>query len=76
MNQRWPGVVLSPKGKRTVSREDRDVALAGGIGVIDCSWNALDNVPFNKLKSGADRLRTSIRRTRILYRRRLTSNVL
>ncbi|CEP00046.1 hypothetical protein PBRA_007780 [Plasmodiophora brassicae] len=56
LNQRWPGVVLSPKGKRTVSREDRDVALAGGIGVIDCSWNALDNVPFNKLKSGADRL--------------------
>lgn len=31
-----------------------------GVAVIDCSWNMLDQVPFNKLKCGTERLRMSL----------------
>eukprot|EP01135_Chromosphaera_perkinsii_P003395 Nk52_evm19s242 gene=Nk52_evmTU19s242 len=53
---RFRGVSLSPTGKRTVSREDRDIILEHGLAVVDCSWAKLDEVPFSKMKTGHERL--------------------
>ncbi|KAF0982278.1 hypothetical protein FDP41_011208 [Naegleria fowleri] len=50
------GVVLTPQGKQSVSKADRDVVLEHGACVVDCSWNQLDQVPFHKLKSPNNRL--------------------
>ena len=42
----FPGVILSPSGTRSVSREDADLIRNKGLAVVDCSWNKLDEVPF------------------------------
>ena len=42
----FPGVILSPVGESCVSAEDRDLIVAKGLAVVDCSWNRLDEVPF------------------------------
>lgn len=49
IGQSFGGVVLSPYGKTLVSRADKDIVENHGIGVIDCSWNKLEEVPFSKL---------------------------
>lgn len=51
-----PGVVLSPQGSCAVSRADAPLIASAGLGVVDCSWARLDEVPFARLRSGADRL--------------------
>ena len=56
VNQRSGGVVLSPMGEKAISRADAELAITGGLGVVDCSWARLDEVPFNRLRSGANRL--------------------
>ena len=50
------GVVMSPVGTQCVSRADGEAVAEYGVGVIDCSWNALDAVPFGKLKCPRPRL--------------------
>lgn len=57
VHQRCKGVILSPTGTRAVSPADRDIVTTGGVGVIDCSWAKLDEVPFAKMK-GEERLCT------------------
>ena len=52
----FPGVILSPAGTRCVSREDAELIRNKGLAVVDCSWNRLDDVPFNKIKGAAPRL--------------------
>lgn len=52
----FPGVILSPAGTRCVSREDAELIRSKGLAVVDCSWNRLDDVPFNKIKGTAPRL--------------------
>ena len=42
----FPGVILSPSGTRSVSREDEALMRSKGLAVVDCSWNRLDDVPF------------------------------
>ena len=53
---RFPGVVLSPRGRETISPADGELVARYGLGVVNCSWARLDDVPFGKLKSGGDRL--------------------
>lgn len=48
LGQVFPGVVLSPKGTKCVSREDADLIQRKGLAVVDCSWNRLEDVPFGK----------------------------
>lgn len=43
-------------GTRAISRSDAPLVQEGGLGVVDCSWARIDEVPFSRLKSGTDRL--------------------
>ena len=52
----FPGVVLTPSGKRSVSAADRDIISRAGLCVVDCSWARLDDVPFSRLRGGEPRL--------------------
>lgn len=49
LGQAFPGVILSPNGTRSVSRQDAELMAAKGLAVVDCSWNRLDDVPFGGL---------------------------
>lgn len=50
------GVVLTPAAEAAVSRADRELVARAGLGVVDCSWARLDEVPFARLRCGAKRL--------------------
>ena len=49
LGQHFPGVILSPNGRNTISREDADLVHTKGLAVVDCSWNRLDQVPFGEV---------------------------
>jgi len=40
-----------------ISPSDRDLILAGGLAVVECSWARIDDVPFHKITSPHERLR-------------------
>ena len=48
----------SPKGKQVISPSDREYILNDGLAVVECSWARLDDVPFSKIASPHERLRT------------------
>jgi len=52
----FPGVILSPEGRCCVSQEDLPLIKGKGLAVVDCSWNKLDDVPFNRINGAAPRL--------------------
>ncbi|KAL5271556.1 hypothetical protein ACHWQZ_G001994 [Mnemiopsis leidyi] len=56
VNQRFPGVCLSPTGSLVVSPADREIIQKYGLCVVDCSWAELDNTPISRLKIGYPRL--------------------
>ncbi|KCV69439.1 pre-rRNA-processing protein TSR3 [Fonticula alba] len=56
VNKRFPGVVLTPNATRAVSPADRDIVLAHGACVVDCSWARLQEVPLVSLKTPHPRL--------------------
>ncbi len=49
-------VIIRPTGTRTVSPADAEIIRKAGLAVVDCSWAALDQVPFAKLPKGGERL--------------------
>ncbi|KAI5181385.1 pre-rRNA-processing protein TSR3 [Nematocida sp. AWRm80] len=54
--RKFSGVVLSPKGTRTVSPQDREIIETKGLAVIDCSWNRVEEVNFKILPRTYNRL--------------------
>ncbi|KAF8235780.1 DUF367-domain-containing protein, partial [Tricholoma matsutake] len=56
VGSRFRGIVVSPKGKQVISPSDREIILAGGLAVVECSWARLDDVPFGKIVSPHERL--------------------
>lgn len=56
VQQRFAGVVLSPRGKKCISKEDQQLVRERGLSVIDCSWASLDAVPFGQIRCNAPRL--------------------
>lgn len=56
LGQHFPGVIMSPVGRSSVSVEDAELIRAKGLAVVDCSWNKLDDVPFGRIKGRAPRL--------------------
>lgn len=56
LKQHFRGLVLSPRGKVSVSPADTELLLSAGLSVIDCSWARLDEIPFAQMSSGVHRL--------------------
>ncbi|KAI8910919.1 hypothetical protein EDD86DRAFT_225132 [Gorgonomyces haynaldii] len=56
VGQRFQGIVLTPKGTKTVSPMDRQYVKDHGLAVVECSWAKLDQVPFGRIKSPHERL--------------------
>ncbi|KDR80434.1 hypothetical protein GALMADRAFT_223316 [Galerina marginata CBS 339.88] len=56
VGSRFRGIVVSPKGKQVISPADREIILANGLAVVECSWARIDDVPFNKIASPHERL--------------------
>jgi len=46
----FQGLALSHHGQRVISRADREMVLAHGLIVLDCSWNRTDEISLSKLK--------------------------
>lgn len=59
IGQRFRGIVLSPKGVDVVSPSDRHIVEDAGVAVVECSWARLDEIPFHKIRSPNERIRTS-----------------
>lgn len=52
INQPFSGVVLSSEASITLSPADREIVEMHGISGINCSWNRLTEIPFNKMGKG------------------------
>lgn len=49
LKYRFNGIILSPEGTQSISPADRDHIMKSGIGLIDCSWNKVEEFDFSKL---------------------------
>ena len=56
VGQKFAGVVVSPKGKKIVSREDKELLDQYGAAVMEASWKRIDEVPFGKIGGKCERL--------------------
>lgn len=56
VGQKFAGIVVSPKGKKVVSRDDNDLLEQYGAAVVEASWNRIDEVPFGKIGGKCERL--------------------
>ncbi|KAJ4291141.1 ribosome biogenesis protein tsr3 [Kalmusia sp. IMI 367209] len=56
VGQKHAGVVISPKAKKIVSREDAPLLEQYGAAVVEASWNRIDEVPFGRLGGKCERL--------------------
>lgn len=56
IGQRFPGVVITPKGKTYVSRADKELTEQYGAAVVEASWNRIDEVPFGRIGGKCERL--------------------
>ena len=55
INNKFPGILLTPTGKKMVSKEDAQIIKEKGICVIDCSW-----AKFNQLHLNMDKLESRL----------------
>ncbi|KAI9143089.1 hypothetical protein BKA69DRAFT_1027030 [Paraphysoderma sedebokerense] len=56
VGQKFRGIILSPDGKKSVSPADKPIVEKMGIAVVDCSWARIAEVPFERIRSGGERL--------------------
>lgn len=56
LKQYFNGILLSPNGEQSISPADREHILRFGIGLIDCSWNKIEEFDFKKLPRRHNRL--------------------
>ena len=52
LGQTFPGVVLSSEANICVSPADKDLVMTHGVAGINCSWNRLEEIPFDKMGKG------------------------
>jgi pre-rRNA-processing protein TSR3 len=55
LNSKFQGILLTPTGKKIVSKEDEDIIKNKGICVIDCSW-----AKFNELHLNTNKMETRL----------------
>ncbi|RMZ70531.1 Ribosome biogenesis TSR3 [Pyrenophora seminiperda CCB06] len=56
VGQKFAGVVVSPKAKKIVSRDDKHLVEQYGAAVVEASWNRIDEVPFGRIGGKCERL--------------------
>jgi pre-rRNA-processing protein TSR3 len=56
VGQKFAGVVVSPKARKILSREDKDLMEQYGAAVVEASWNRIDEVPFGRIGGKCERL--------------------
>src|SRR5262245_16172432 len=56
VGQKFAGVVISPKAKKIVSRDDNEVLEQYGAAVVEASWNRIEEVPFSRIGGKCERL--------------------
>lgn len=56
LGARFPGLVLTPVGKKCVSPSDKEIVAEHGCAVVDCSWARLDDTPFARMRTPYPRL--------------------
>ncbi|KAL3982818.1 hypothetical protein ACH3XW_48650 [Acanthocheilonema viteae] len=56
LGTKFPGLLLSPIGQRTISAADLNCIKKGGIAVVDCSWNQVADINLNKARASHHRL--------------------
>lgn len=56
VGQKHAGIVVSPKAKKVVSREDAPLLEQYGCAVVEASWNRIDEVPFGRIGGKCERL--------------------
>jgi pre-rRNA-processing protein TSR3 len=56
VGQKFAGVVISPKGKRLVSKADNELLEQYGAAVVEASWNRIEEVPFSRIGGKCERL--------------------
>lgn len=56
VGQKFAGVVISPKAKKVVSREDAPLLEQYGAAVVEASWNRIEEVPFSRIGGPCSRL--------------------
>lgn len=56
VGQKFAGVVISPKGKKLVSKADNELLEQYGAAVVEASWNRIDEVPFARIGGKCERL--------------------
>lgn len=56
VGQKFAGVVVSPKAKRIISKEDKDLLEQYGAAVVEASWKRIDEVPFGRIGGKCERL--------------------
>lgn len=47
---KFPGLILSPIGSKSISMADRSFILSHGLAVVDCSWNQIEQTPIHRIK--------------------------
>ncbi|PAV89584.1 hypothetical protein WR25_18089 [Diploscapter pachys] len=56
VGSKFPGLVLSPTGTKTISPADKGFIEQSGLAVVDCSWNEVSNTPMHRVKAAEHRL--------------------
>ncbi|EPR79003.1 hypothetical protein SLOPH_1790 [Spraguea lophii 42_110] len=52
----FKGIVLSPMGEKSISKEDKEIIEKYGIALIECSWAKVDEIDFSCLPKKNNRL--------------------
>ena len=56
VGQKFAGIVISPKGKKLVSKADKDLLEQYGAAVVEASWKRIEEVPFGRIGGKCERL--------------------
>jgi pre-rRNA-processing protein TSR3 len=56
VGQKFAGVVVSPKARKVLSKEDKELLEQYGAAVVEASWKRIDEVPFGRIGGKCERL--------------------